>query len=224
MILSTTVTLRGTGFPVDYPEAAKRAALLKRQIHGRGEQLPCPMCKGDAAGKVNCIRCRGVGTVTMATMARINFSDNDDEGRVGAIALMTWGNALGLRPSTVMRLSEFGGQLNDSIGNAVIIAGPKGEKLPRRGEARNSEHATFWTDRALICDISRTGEKVNGVIKMIEITSDLQPKVTTLYRIKGGLDSIVKEGTHNIEIPKDMIEAAIAKTHTAKEISAYSIG
>jgi hypothetical protein len=222
MILSTTVTLRGAGFPADYPEAARRAILKKRQMTGMGEQIPCPVCKGAPEIRVNCIRCRGTGIVMMATIARINFSDTDDEGRCAAIALTVWSNALGLRPSTVLRISEYGGQLNPEIGNAVVVAGPRGEKLQKRGEARNTEHATFWVERALICDLTRAKDRISGAVKMMEVTKDLQPKATVLYRIKGSLDAVTKEGEHTTEFPKALVEAAIGKTRSAGTSSVYS--
>ena len=219
MILSTTVTLRGPTFPVDFPEGAKRAVLLKRPTRGRGTDETCPICGGAEDKKPNCAKCAGKGMITMATMARINFADTDDEARAAALTLSAWARGLGLRTSTVIRVAEYGGLLNGNIGNAVIIGGMSGEKIHSRGAPRNGESATFWVEKALIVDVTRTGTRLNGAIKVLDVAADLLPRSVTVWKITTSAYS--KVGEHTIEVPKDMIDAAIKKSSSISPEAFY---
>lgn len=219
MILSTTVTLRGSKLPADFPEGARSAQLIKRPTRGKGTKEPCPACKG-GEGKANCIKCEGLGTMVMATMARINFADTNDEDRAAALVLNSWAKAHGLRCSTVLRIAEYGGILNGHIGNAVCISGPTGEKLRSRGAPKGNEHASFWVERALVADITRTGDTINGVIKVMDTTPDLEPRATPIFRVKNGV--VEKIGTHEYKVPEELLEAARKKTAMTTPEAVYA--
>lgn len=190
------------------PPAGAKLVLLPAE---EGDETECQNCggtgnlaKGDA-----CRKCRGTGRGRFVQALRWDIGDADKDAVEQLLSTLR----VGTRRQLTIRVEERGGGWTNT-GDATIVAGLRGEKLPAvYGIPKcGAAHAVFYVHAALIVRYSHHRGVGSGSVSLLGIGKDHQVEQVTLWHFSDGEPiEIVDRPETSIEFPVDAVAAAHRK-------------